>query len=433
MLKILILSLLLTPISLKAKDYKVSSADEINHLKLLPGDKIIMTSGVWKDQQISFKGKGTAQNPIILTVEKAGATQLTGFSTLKMDGDYLVVDGLDFSNGYADGGAVISTSKNSSFCRITNTRIIDYNPKDKTLDYKWISLYGVHHRLDHCELTGKNHQGTELVVWLSEVPNYDEIDHNYFGPRPDLGVNGGEIIRIGTSEWSQNDSYAKVTNNVFKQCNGEIEIISNKSCHNFISNNLFYECQGTLTFRHGNHSEVSHNYFIGNKVKDTGGIRVIGEDQSVHDNYLYGLTGTSLRAAISVMDAYEHPELNQYWQVKNAVIKNNLIIDCKEAFAIGSGHNDKRVLPPTNLVLEQNIVINPKTLVSFEDQPLQSSIKNNRVKGVDIIDGFELLKSDLMKDKYNLWGLTNQSEAPFWITEKFGPDWKMDKVDLTIK
>ena len=37
-------------------------------------------------------------------------------------------------------------------------------------------------------------------------PNYHLISHNYFGFRPALGVNGGETIRVGTSEWSFNTS-----------------------------------------------------------------------------------------------------------------------------------------------------------------------------------------------------------------------------------
>src|SRR2546430_4319817 len=41
-----------------------------------------------------------------------------------------------------------------------------------------------------------------MIVWLPAasspaalLPNYHSIDHNWFGPRPVLGQNGGEIIR----------------------------------------------------------------------------------------------------------------------------------------------------------------------------------------------------------------------------------------------
>jgi poly(beta-D-mannuronate) lyase len=417
----------------KAKDYTVNNAQEIAALKLLPGDKVIMKVGDWKNQQIVLKGIGTEKFPITLTTEKPGEVISSGNSTLKIDGDYLVVNGLAFADGYSEKDAVITFSKNSNFCRLTNTSIINYNHPEKTFDYKWVSVFGTHNRVDHCELSGKTHQGTTLVVWLSEKPNYDKIDHNYFGPRPDLGVNGGETIRIGTSEWSMYDSYTKVEYNIFDRCNGEMEIISVKSGHNLISNNLFYECVGTVTFRHGNNSEVANNFFVGNKVKNTGGIRLIGENQNVHDNYLQGLTGTDLRAAISVMNALEAPKANEYFQVKNAVVKNNMIVDCKEAIAIGSGKNTTRVVPPVNLTMEDNVIINPIKLVNYMDKPLESTIKNNQVKGVPLVDGFEIIKLDLVKTKDNLWQLNKSQKTPFWATESIGPNWLKNKLTVEVK
>jgi poly(beta-D-mannuronate) lyase len=302
--------LVLFSVSASAKDYVVGNAQEIAVLKLQPGDKVILKAGNWKNQSITFKGKGTVALPIILTTEKPGSVISSGNSTLKIEGDYLTVDGLAFADGYSEKDAVITFSKNASNCRLTNTTIFNYNHPDKIFDYKWVSVYGIRNRVDHCAFSGKSHQGTLLVVWLTDQPNYAQIDHNYFGPRPDLGVNGGEIIRIGTSDWSMSDSYTTVNNNIFDQCNGETEIISIKSAKNLVSNNLFYECVVTVTFRHGNNSEVSNNFFIGNGVKNTGGVRIIGENQKVNHNYLQGIMGTDLRSAISVMNALENPKLN---------------------------------------------------------------------------------------------------------------------------
>jgi poly(beta-D-mannuronate) lyase len=422
-----------TPTPKNGNVYTIASASELSALKLLPGDKIILKSGTWHNQQLVFKAKGTAELPITLTAEKGGEVKLTGNSTLKIDGDYLVVDGLAFADGYSEKDAVITFSKTSSYCRLTNTSIINYNHPDKTFDYKWVSVFGTHNRVDHCELTGKTHQGTTLVVWLSETPNYAQIDHNYFGPRPDLGVNGGETIRIGTSEWSMYDSYTKVENNIFDRCNGETEIISIKSGHNLISNNLFYECVGTVTFRHGNNSEVANNVFIGNKVKNTGGIRLIGENQKVHDNYLQGLAGTSLRAAISVMNAYENPLANEYFQVKNASVKNNIIADCAEAIAIGSGKDGKRIVPPVNLALQENIIINPTKLITYQDQPINSNISNNEVTGASLTDGFIKLKEDYSKNSYKMWSINGRNAKPFWLTEKIGPEWSAQQYSLQVK
>lgn len=417
---IIFLLLFVAYYSANAKDFLVSSALEINNLKLLPGDQVILKPGNWKNQQIIFKGAGTEKQPIVLKSSVPGSIILSGNAALKIDGGWLVVDGLAFADGYCEKGAVIAFSEKSFHCRLTNTSILNYNHPDKLVDYKWVSMYGSYNRVDHCSLTGKTHQGTTLVVWLSDKPNYHQIDHNYFGPRPDLGVNGGETIRIGTSQWSMFDSYTTVAYNIFDKCDGETEIVSIKSAHNLVSNNLFYECAGTVTFRHGNNSEVADNYFIGNGKKGTGGIRIIGENQNVYDNYFQGLTGTSLRAAISVMNGLKEPKLNEYFQVKNAIIRNNIIINCAEAFAIGSGKNDTRVAPPTGLLLTNNYVINSTKILSMEDEPQKSEIFKNYAKGKVLLSGFEQLNEEFINIKENLTLLKSNQKNPFWLKESIG-------------
>ncbi|WP_017258131.1 polysaccharide lyase 6 family protein [Pedobacter arcticus] len=419
-------------IGANAKDYRVASAQEISALKLVPGDKVIMKAGDWKNQQIVFRGKGTAQQPITLTTENPGKVVSSGNSTLKIDGDYLIVDGLAFADGYSEKDAVVTFTKTSNNCRLTNSSIIDYNHPDKDFHYTWVSLFGTRGQVDHCAFSGKAHQEPVLVVWLSDKPNYTQIDHNYFGPRPDLKANGGEIIRIGTSEWSMHDSYATVENNIFDSCNGETETVSIKSCYNKVLNNLFYECVGTLTFRHGNNSEASNNYFIGNYIKNTGGIRVIGENHKVYNNYLYGIKGTGLRAAISLMNAYKNPELIKYWQVKNAVITDNVIVNCAVAIEIGSGKDSIRVMPPIGVILEENIVVNTPKLIVYNEKLENSIVKNNKEKGTDLIAGFESLKEDLVKSD-GIYQVRGKEKTPFWMIEKIGPNWRKENFEVQVK
>ncbi|HEY1114783.1 MAG TPA: polysaccharide lyase 6 family protein, partial [Chitinophagaceae bacterium] len=189
-----------------AREYRISSAAELQALSLAAGDKVVLIDGVWKDQRLVFKGKGTERAPITLMAEKRGITKLTGHSTLLIDGEWLVVDGLYFTEGYSKEKDVVQFSAASVHCRLTNSAVVNYNPPDRKVDYKWISVYGHDNRVDHCWLEGKTHQGTTLVIWLDGKPNYNRIDHNYFGARPELGANGGETIRIGTSTWSLYDS-----------------------------------------------------------------------------------------------------------------------------------------------------------------------------------------------------------------------------------
>ncbi|CAH0133771.1 Chondroitinase-B [Pedobacter sp. Bi27] len=427
-----------------AKDYKISTAAELAALKLLPGDKVIVKNGEWTNQQMVFRGNGTQQNPIKLIAEQGGQVFFTGASSLKIDGTWLITDGLSFKNGFTKGEDVIVFSEKSANCRLTNSSIIGYNPPDKATEYTFASLYGEHNRVDHCFFEGKTNQGPTLVVWLSDKPNYHQIDHNYFGPRPDIGGNGGETIRIGTSTWSFHDSFTKVDANIFAHCNGETEIVSVKSCRNTISNNLFFESVGTLTLRHGNYNEVFGNIFIGNKIANTGGIRVIGENHKVHHNYLQGLTGTGLRAAISVMDGLPNPILVSHWQVKNAEITANTIVDCKEAFSIGAGKNADRILAPQKVVITDNLVKADIKPVSWVDKAADVTFSGNMLDAKsapqDLEKGFNVVDAEFEKQG-GIWSVKskkaganlNSSQLSILKTKNIGPNWFKPVQAMVVK
>lgn len=412
----------------QAKDYRIRSAKELEALTLSPGDRVLMEEGEWKDQHIVFKGNGTKARPIVLVAENPGKTLLNGSSTLLIDGTWLQVDGLSFDSGFLTAGEVVDFSEKSSFCRLTNTAIVDYNNPDEKIDYRWVSLRGNRNRVDHCFFKGKRHQGVTLVVWISEKPNYHQIDHNYFGPRPELGRNGGETIRIGTSTWSFHDSFTTVEENIFEHCNGELEAVSNKSCRNTIINNLFYECKATLTLRHGNYAEVYGNFFLGNGKPGTGGLRIIGEHHIVRDNYFQDLTGTNVSAAISIMAGLPNPILTSHWQVKNALIKDNLILNCKEPFAIAAGYNPGRYLPALNTVFEKNIIVSNESPLKWYDEKVSIHFEDNLILSKSYSGtpekGFTLKNEVLQKMADGLYLKPGQQQfKPFWESTKIGPGW----------
>jgi poly(beta-D-mannuronate) lyase len=356
----------------------VGSAREITRAmrSAAPGDTLVMRDQIWKDQQIQFEGDGTKAAPIVLKADTPGKVVLSGTSSLEIAGAYLVVDGLVFKNGHSRDDVISFKigGKHAEHCRLTNTVIRDYNELGEKTDNKWVSLYGTHNRVDHCLIEGKTNPGTTMVVWLDGHANYDQIDHNYFGERPELGANGGETIRVGTSEWSQTDSYTTVEDNYFKKCDGEIEIISNKSCHNTYRHNTFQACRGTLTLRHGNYATVEGNTFLGEGEPESGGVRIIGAHHIVKDNYFQDLTGTGLRAAISVMNAQRNPALNGYWPVDSISVVDNTIVNCKEGVVMGSGAEEKgRVVAPDHCVLSNNKVYRSRSAVD-RSRPIPAAV-----------------------------------------------------------
>lgn len=344
----------------------VSTIDEFNSAmkKAVPGSTIILKNGIWKDVIFNVQGIGTKEKPITVAAETPGETIITGSSRLTISGKYMVVDGLWFKDGAPTNKEVVSFKKDSKTfaynCRLTNCTISNYNPTEKSFETHWVDLWGKNNRVDHNNFTGKTNGGTTLVVWLKgdeHTENYHLIDYNYFGERPELGVNGGETIRIGTSENSMKSSKTIVEFNTFKHCNGEIEIISNKSCDNIYRNNIFLESEGTLTLRHGNGALVENNVFVGNNNPRAGGIRVIGENHIVRNNFLIGIVGEDYRSPITLMNGVPNSPLNRYFQVKNAIIFNNTLINCSP-MQFGAGKDSEKSLAPIGVQFANNLISN---------------------------------------------------------------------------
>jgi len=367
-----------------------------------PGDVLVLKNGEWADAALLFTASGAAENPVTLRAETPGKVVFTGKSRLRIGGQHQVVEGLWFKDAGDRKDDVIefraSSSKLAMNCRVTACAITDYNPPSKKRDYKWVSLYGVSNRVDHCYFAGKQHAGTTLVVWVGDRPNYHQIDHNHFGPRPRLGENGGETIRVGTSDVSMNNSRTTVEFNLFQECNGEVEIVSNKSCENVYRHNTFLNCEGAMTLRHGNRCVVEANYFLGNHRKYTGGVRVIGEDHRVVNNYFSELGGIESRSALTLMNGLRDSPLHGYFQVKRAVIAFNTFVDCRSTLLLGFVSDNPKGgdLPPLDCVFANNLLVSHKeSLVKLESAPSnwlwqgnlsQGELGMPKVTGVDDSD-----------------------------------------------
>ena len=191
-------------------------------------------------------------------------------------------------------------------------------------------MFGKHNRFDFNHLEGKRNKGVTLAVRLDTEDsreNHHIIANNYFGPRPILGANGGETLRVGTSHYSRSNSFTRVENNYFDRCDGELEIISSKSGGNVFRGNVFFQSRGTLTMRHGHGTLVENNVFFGNGADHTGGIRVINKRQTVRNNYLEGLTGYRFGGALVVMNGVPNSPINRYDPVEDSSIENNSIVE----------------------------------------------------------------------------------------------------------
>lgn len=362
-------ALALTPTAAWSAEYLVHDAAGYTAAAkdLEPGDTVILADGIWRDVDLLLTGTGKIGQPIRLTAQTPGKVILSGQSQLRLAGAYLEVSHLVFRDGWAPGGEVVSFRRSSSewaeHSRVTGVIIDGYNKPDRAQSDNWVAMYGKYNRFDHNQLVGKTNAGTTLVVvrnTTSGLDNQHRIDHNWFGPRPNLGSNGGETIRVGTSHDSQSASNTVVENNWFEECDGEVEIVSNKSGGNLYRGNVFKDSRGSLVLRHGHGNTVERNVFLGGRKAHTGGVRVINRDQIVRDNYFEGVLGDGFASALAVMAGTRDAPLNRYEQVDNARISHNSFVQVRHLF-LGAGLDDERNAMPVRSRIDGNLFVGDGT------------------------------------------------------------------------
>ncbi|MEL7298417.1 MAG: polysaccharide lyase 6 family protein [Pseudomonadota bacterium] len=364
------------------------------------GDTIVMANGVWENVELVLRANGTADAPVTLTAQTPGEVIISGQSNLSLSGEYIVVSDLVFKNGFTPTSEVIAfrTSKTAlaNHSRVTNTVIDNFSNPERHSSDTWVAIYGKQNRFDHNTLLNKGNRGVTLAVKMNTEASRENghvIEYNYFGPRQTLGSNGGETLRIGTSHYSREYSNSIVRYNYFDRTSGELEIISSKSCGNQISSNVFFEAQGTLTMRHGHYTVVENNYFLGNRKPNTGGIRIINENQTVRNNYLYGLTGHRFRGAMVIMNGVPNGPINRYDPVIDSTLDNNIMID-SDHVQLCAGADEERSAPPSGTTMHKNLILSQTNLNPFTiyDDVSGISFEGNLINeeaSVPLQSGFE--------------------------------------------
>ncbi|MDX5586085.1 MAG: chondroitinase-B domain-containing protein [Aureibaculum sp.] len=428
------------------RDFKVNNQEELNEAikNAKPGDNIVLANGVWKDVEIKFRGKGTKDNPITLKPETAGKVTIEGQSYLKFGGEYLIVEGLHFKNGFSPSNAVIdfkishkdTLDEIANHCKVTNCVIEDFNKPKRDKSDLWVLFWGRHNELSNCYIAGKTNRGPTVrvsIAGVESIKNYHQIINNHFGPRPVKGGPSGETIQLGDSYTSMSPSHTMVANNLFEECNGEVEVISSKTNFNVFKNNVFYKSEGSLVTRHGNYSMIDGNYFIGDGINENyGGIRIINTGHWVVNNYFYGLKGKSFRSPLAVMNGIPKSPLNRYNQVTDVVVAYNTYVNCSSPWQFGVGTNIAQadVLPLSEIrsarairtTVANNIIYNEKGLENIvvendkaDGVLFKNNIINNQgVKFNDFNGGIIEASLELKKLSDNIYiptGIPNDFEA----------------------
>lgn len=423
-----LISLFILIISLSSCCSKTNKLISLNLLpeqlaKASPGDTLWIKDGEYKDILLDLEGYGDFEKPIVVCAQNLGNVYIEGESSLRLCGEYVEIRGFYFRNGYSPQGAIIeyrsaNNEKVAKNCRVTESTIYYFNPESRSSSSSWIMLFGSNNRFDHNTIIGKLNNNVTLSVNLEEERDRENnhlIDNNYFGERPILGSNGGETIRVGNSHTAFFSSNTVIENNLFDQCDGEVEVVSIKSSHNIIRKNTFLECAGVLALRHGNYNSVEDNVFIGNDKPNTGGIRIVNEGHIINNNFFYKLRGDRFFATLGLMNAVPNSLPNRYHHVKNVIIEENQFIDC-DHILFGVGKDNERTLPPENIIIKKNIFIS------------NDENKKEVYVALDNIDGFTFIENIVdYKSRVLLPGFVNTTNSNIDISNKIKQSTQKDE------
>lgn len=353
-----------------AATYVVSSLSQLTTRisTAVAGDTIIVTNGVYSSPSaINITKVGTAANPITIMAQTIGGVEITGTKgfTFSSPAAYITVQGFKFTHTNS-----INISSGTSHVRLTRNFIQLSVPP--TNDISYITIAGDDVQIDYNELCNKSTLGEMLDISGSgsQVARRLWVHHNYFHDFSSPGGNGAETIRWGLSGLSLSTGDGLCEYNLFVHCEGENEMISNKSSGNTYRYNTVRDCVGgQISQRHGNDC-----YYYGNYMTNTDGIRVYGDRHRIFSNYLEN-NSTGVDMGNGDGDVYNGAALTAHDRPDDNIVIYNTFINNSTHYEM-TGRTGG--LGSSNTVVANNIFMNGGSMASISSSgPYTGTWTNN--------------------------------------------------------
>jgi Chondroitinase B/Concanavalin A-like lectin/glucanases superfamily len=368
--RLLVLSLPFTFLIASGATYRVGSlADLTTRINsAVPGDQIILSNGVYTSSSaLNITKIGTSANPIVIQAETIGGAEISGTKgfTLSSPAAYITVQGFKFTHS-----GNISISSGTSHCRFTRNIIQLTIPA--TNDVSYININGDDVEIDRNELRNKSTLGEMLDIAGSgsQVARRLWVHHNYFHDFTSPGGNGAETIRWGLSGLSLSTGNGLCEYNLFVRCDGENEMISNKSSGNTYRYNTVLDCVGgEISQRHGNDC-----LYYGNYMRNTAGIRVYGDRHKIFSNYLES-NSIGVNMGNGDGDVYAGDPLTSHDRPDDNMVEFNTFVNNSTHYQMGGRTGG---LGSSNNVVANNIFQGGGSMASISSSaPYTGTFTNN--------------------------------------------------------
>ena len=370
-----------------------------------PGDTIIVANGSYTTSApITIKCVGTSSAPILIKAAATGGSTIAGSSgfQFKSPAAWVTVQGFVFTHT----GDQLIIDSGTSHCRISRNTIELTIPTGA--DQAYVRINGDDVEFDRNELRNKNSVGQGLDIQgdgVSQVARRLCVHHNYFHDFAyQNGANGVETVRWGLGLYSASTGDGLMEYNLFDHCDGEVEMVSNKSCGNTYRYNTFTNTAHTqFTLRQGTDCRVSGNYFI-----NTVGLRIFGDRHQIYSNYF---ANNSAAIEIGNGDSQDIFGGGNHDQPDDCVIAFNTLINNTQQYWMDTHYT----LGASNTTFANNIIVGGGSVATFGGpyvSPVWSSnIIWNTSAGSLPSAGYASINPLLVADSNGIFHLASTSPA----------------------
>ena len=325
--------------SVCATRYTINSEKQFEEIssKLTAGDEVIIKEGTYTNWSIEITAKGTANAPIIIRSENEGKVLFTGDvnqTLFKLSGTYLILKGINFKNCSLGKSSALIVLNNADYCSVTRCSFGTNTAKVQFTPLIVISGKGSDNLINNCLFSSNvDNQDVQVKITKETSPLNTIIENNIFENKAKVSWkngNGGECVQVGQDPILLGAMVSKTTVrfNRFIRCNGEPEVISNKSSGNSYLKNYFEDNDGELVMRGGHDCLIDGNTFKGG----SGGIRVNGTGHTIINNEI-----SNIKTAIRLMYgmAKGKTETGFYIAASGCILKNNKINQANIGILVG--------------------------------------------------------------------------------------------------